>query len=191
VIIYECLLFRIGLVKRALPGVVKLLKRLGAHDYVLRDQSRPCIESHAGHSCSQNALSMSVLFWSKLLPILYSSQLAVHLVTQRSIAGLAARIRRSNRVAGFMFVSCAVPGFVFCLTKQVVTANGSGSRIGVGVASMAGGMATLLVPQQTATRLVVRAWVTTAVLGLAQLSPFGMPAICTGGLRKALEMLEF
>ena len=54
---FEVVLFRWqnARMASALPVVKSLLARLGMEDYIERDQTNRCTESHPGKSCHQNA----------------------------------------------------------------------------------------------------------------------------------------
>jgi len=148
--VYRLLVFHASDIRKHVPDVAKFLRVVGVEEFVLRDQSLPCRLSHPGSGCAANALRLSVIFWWRLFPSLVTTRVLWSIARgQRGRIDVFALLRFS----AFLFFTCSVPGYIFCLTKR---GGRAGSEAGVALSAFAGAMALNVLPLEQRSALINR-----------------------------------
>jgi len=149
-VLCRLLVFHASDIRKHVPDVAKFLRVVGVEEFVLRDQSLPCRLSHPGSGCAANALRLSVIFWWRLFPSLVTTRVLWSIARgQRGRIDVFALLRFS----AFLFFTCSVPGYIFCLTKR---GGRAGSEAGVALSAFAGAMALNVLPLEQRSALINR-----------------------------------
>ena len=155
---YYLLLFH----KRYVAGAGRILRLVGAQQYVDDNQLEPCAVSHPGLGCVANALQLSVQFWRHIFLYVCANSIGWSLLLRRRLPQWHVFVWRQFVYTTFLYGSCAGPGIAFCVAKHF-SRDRRGTVTGLLLSTAMGSSSLLLLRSRQRRALLLRAYATAVV----------------------------